>query len=158
MNPRDAISGSSSRCQRLDHAFLSQKLAGAKSYRRIAAYLAKPFETLRPEEANLKQGERGGTGRGTYWMLAPDVFRRLRETGAPERGRRIDWEAAKTRILSVLRQRAERGDEGLSNEEIRRIAHLDRNQAGRLMRELRAEVPEIQLLGAKKGSRYVYQR
>jgi len=99
--------------------------------------------------------ERGGTGRGTYWMLAPDVFRRLREAGTPERDRRIDWEAAKTRILSVLRQREE---EGLSNAEIRRIAHLDRNQAGRLMRELRAEVPKIQLLGAKKGSRYVYRR
>jgi hypothetical protein len=42
-------------------------------------------------------------------MLAPDILRGLRETGTRERDRRIDWEAAKTRILSVLRQGAERG-------------------------------------------------
>jgi len=88
-------------------------------------------------------------------MLAPDVFRRLRETGTPERDRRIDWEAAKTRILSVLRQRPS-GGEGLSNEEIRRIAHLDRNQAGRLMRELLREVPQVQMVGARRYARYVY--
>ena len=82
-------------------------------------------------------------------MLAPDVFRRLRETSTPERDRRIDWEAAKTRILSILRQRAERGEKGLSNEEIRRIAHLDRNQAGRLMGELLREVPQVQRVGAR---------
>jgi ATP-dependent DNA helicase RecG len=114
-------------------------------------------EVLSQMETEWHYLERGGTGRGTYWMLAPDVFRRLRETGTPDRDRRIDWEAAKTRILSVLRQRADRGDEGLTNAEIRRIAHLDRNQASRLMRELRAEVPEIRLLGRKKGSRYAYR-
>ncbi len=113
-------------------------------------------EILSQLETEWHYLERGGTGRGTYWIIAPDVFNRLRETGSQERDRRIDWEAAKTRILSVLRQRAERQEDGLSNEEIRRIAHLDRNQAGRLMRELRAEVPDIKLVGSKKGSRYVY--
>ena len=117
---------------------------------------AETREILSQMEADWHYLERGGTGRGTYWTLAPDVFRRLRESGTPERDRRIDWEAAKTRILSVLRQRAERGEPGLSNEEIRHIAHLDRNQASRLMRELRAEVPDIKLVGRKKGSRYIY--
>ena len=114
-------------------------------------------EVLSQMESEWHYLERGGTGRGTYWTLAPDVFRRLRETGTPERDRRIDWEAAKTRILSILRQRADRGEPGLSNKEIRGIAHLDRNQASRLMRELRTEVPQIHLLGAKKGSRYAYR-
>lgn len=113
-------------------------------------------EVLSQMETEWHYLERGGTGRGTYWMLAPDVFRRLRESGTPERDRRIDWEAAKTRILSVLRQRAERGELGLSNEEIRRIAHLDRNQAGRLMRELLSEVAEVQMVGTKRYARYVY--
>ena len=36
-----AIRRFSSRCQRLDHAFLAEKLAGAKSYRRIAGYFRK---------------------------------------------------------------------------------------------------------------------
>ena len=114
-------------------------------------------ETLSQMESEWHYLQRGGTGRGTYWTLAPGVFGRLREAGSHERDQRIDWEAAKTRILSILRQRAERGEDGLSNEEIRRIAHLDRNQAGRLMRQLRAEVPEIHLIGHKKGSRYVYR-
>ena len=84
------------------------------------------------------------------------MFRRLRESGTPERDRRIDWEAAKTRILSVLRQRAERGEPGLSNEEIRHIAHLDRNQAHRLMRELLLEVAEVRMIGKNRYARYVY--
>ncbi|NLA38813.1 MAG: hypothetical protein GX882_05425 [Methanomicrobiales archaeon] len=37
--------------------------------------------------------------------------------GHPDRDRRTDWEAAKTRVLSVLRQRAEHGEAGLSNAE-----------------------------------------
>ena len=114
-------------------------------------------EVLSQMETEWHYLERGGTGRGTYWSLAPDVFRRLREEGSHERDRRIDWEAAKTRILSILRQRAERQEEGLSNAEIRHIAHLDRNQASRLMRELRSETPEVQLVGTKKASRYVYR-
>jgi ATP-dependent DNA helicase RecG len=84
-------------------------------------------------------------------------LRRRGEEGSHERDRRIDWEAAKTRILSILRQRAERQEEGLSNSEIRHIAHLDRNQASRLMRELRSETPEVQFTGSKKGSRYIYR-
>ena len=114
------------------------------------------LEILSQMEADWHYLERGGTGRGTYWTLAPDVFRRLRESGIPERDRRIDWEAAKTRILSVLRQRAERGEPGLSNEEIRRIAHLDRNQAHRLMRELLREVAEVRMIGKNRYARYVY--
>jgi hypothetical protein len=42
------------------------------------------------------------------------------------RDRRIDWEAAKTRVLSVLKLRSERKEAGLSNAEIRKITHLDR--------------------------------
>lgn len=45
------------------------------------------------------------TGRGTYWVLRPDIHRRLMAPGHPDRDRRIDREAAKTRVLSVLRQR-----------------------------------------------------
>jgi ATP-dependent DNA helicase RecG len=117
---------------------------------------AETREILSQMESDRHYLERGGTGRGTYWTLAPDVFRRLRESSTPERDRRIDWEAAKTRILSVLRQRAERGEPGLSNEEIRRITHLDRNQAHRLMRELLREVAEVRMIGKNRYARYVY--
>ena len=44
----------SSRRQRLDHAFLAQKLAGAKSYRRIAGYFRSSiFELVGEEIASI---------------------------------------------------------------------------------------------------------
>jgi ATP-dependent DNA helicase RecG len=71
--------------------------------------------------------------------LVAAVHRKLARPGDPERDRRTDWEAAKTRVLSVLAQRAAKGEPGLSNEEARSITLLDREQIKRLMRELRDE-------------------
>lgn len=48
----------------------------------------------------------------------------------------IDWEAAKTRVLSMLQQPAQRNEPGLTNTEIRGITHFDRAQVKRLMAEL----------------------
>ncbi len=101
--------------------------------------------------------ERGGSGRGTYWTLRPDIHRQLAGPGHPERDRRIDWEAAKTRILSILMERAKRDEPGLSNKEIRQITHFDRNQAFRLMSQLRAENPKIKQPGKGKYARYEYK-
>ena len=100
---------------------------------------------------------RGGTGSGTYWILRSDLHRRLMAPGHPDRDRRIDWEAAKTRVLSVLRQRADRGEAGLSNAEIRQITHLDRYQVVRLMQQLQEEEPQIRLEGRGRGSKYLYR-
>lgn len=100
--------------------------------------------------------EHGGTGRGFYWVLRPELYRRLSEDGNPERDRRIDWEAAKTRVLSVLMERARRGENGLSNQEIRQITRFDRNQAFRLMMELRSENPQIKSPGKGKLAKYEY--
>ena len=113
-------------------------------------------ETLSAMELELGYLERGGTGRGTYWTLRPDLHRRLSAPGHPERDRRIDWEAAKTRILSVLMERAKRDAPGLSNEEIRAITHLDRYQARRLIQELMKENSAIQKTGERRWTRYVY--
>lgn len=113
-------------------------------------------ETLSRMELNLDYLERGGTGRGTYWVLRPDLHGRLLAPGHPERVRRIDWEAAKTRVLSVLMDRASRGETGISNEEIRAITHFDRNQARRLMQELMKENPAIKKRGERRWTRYVY--
>ncbi len=85
-----------------------------------------------------------------------NLHRRLSAPGHPERDRRIDWEAAKTRVLSVLKQRAERGEPGLSNAEIRQITHMNRNQVVRLMRELMKENPQIIKTGERRWTRYAY--
>ena len=108
-------------------------------------------------ETDLGYLERGGTGRGTYWTLRHDLHRRLSAPGHPERDRRIDWEAAKTRVLSVLRQRTERGEAGLSNKEIRAITRFDRNQVTRILRELRIEYPQITTDGHGAGARYMWK-
>lgn len=100
---------------------------------------AEARETLSRMERDLGYIERGGAGRGTYWALRPALHRRLAAPGHPERDRRIDWEAAKTRVLSVLRQRAQRSEPGLRNAEIRGITRLDRAQVKRLMTELARE-------------------
>lgn len=97
--------------------------------------------------------EHGGTGRGTYWTLRPELHHRLAETGQPERNRRIDWEAAKTRILSILIERAKRGEGGLSNQDIRQITRYDRQQVKRLMKELSFE-NSVKLVGAGRNSRW----
>ncbi len=100
--------------------------------------------------------QRRGTGKGTYWSLSPALSRRLSESGPTEHKRRIDWEVAKTRVLSILKEREEQGMEGLSNQDIRQITLFDRHQVFRLMNELRQENPEISEPGKGKGARYEY--
>jgi ATP-dependent DNA helicase RecG len=99
--------------------------------------------------------ERGGTGRGTYHTMALDLYIALEGPGNPERHNRIAWDAAKTRIISVLRSRALRGEDGLANAEIRQITHLDREQSKRLMAQLRTE--GAVLTGRGRGARWVYR-
>ncbi|NCA71198.1 MAG: AAA family ATPase [Sphingobacteriia bacterium] len=112
-------------------------------------------DLLNEMETGLGYLERGGTGgRGTYWTLRPHLHQRLAGPGYPERDRRIAWEAAKTRILSVLQERARCAGSGLSNQEIRQITHYDRNQVVRLMQELREENPQIRLDGGGRSAAY----
>jgi ATP-dependent DNA helicase RecG len=118
---------------------------------------ARAREILSEMEQRSEYLERGGTGRGTYWALRPGVYRRLALPGSPGRDRRIDWEAAKTRVLSVLKQRAEHQELGLSNQEIRQMTRLDRHQVFRLMQELQSEQPQIALSGKGRNARYLYR-
>ncbi|WP_027962107.1 RNA-binding domain-containing protein [Halomonas halodenitrificans] len=105
----------------------------------------------------LEYVEHGGSGRGTYWSLHPALYTHLMADGKADKRRRIDWDAAKTRVLSILIERARRGEPGLSNKEIRQITRFDRNHAYRLMRELREENPQIQPPGKGKHARYEYR-
>jgi ATP-dependent DNA helicase RecG len=113
-------------------------------------------ETLSRMEMDLGYLERGGSGRGTYWTLRHDLHRQLSAPGYSERDRRIDWDAAKTRVLSLLMERARRGELGLTNEEVRKITHYGRNQAWRLMKELMAENLVVKQEGERRWVRYVY--
>lgn len=112
-------------------------------------------EILSEMERDRGYLERGGAGRGTYWTLRFDLHYRLLAPGHPERDRRIDWEAAKTRVLSVLKVRYEQGEGGLRNSEVRQITRLDRMQVNRLIHELEAE-GHVRMQGHGSGARYHY--
>ena len=101
--------------------------------------------------------EHGGKGRGSYWCVHPDLYNRLTEGDQGEARRRIDWEAAKTRVLSILIERARRGEPGLSNKEIRQVTRFDRNQVHRLMTELRRENPDLQPPERGKYARHEFK-
>lgn len=92
-----------------------------------------------------------------YWCIHPDLYNRLTEGDQGEARRRIDWEAAKTRVLSILMERARQDEQGLSNKEIRQITRFDRNQVLQLMAELRRENPEIQPPGRGKYARHAFK-
>ncbi len=113
-------------------------------------------EILSEMERDFGYLERGGTGRGTYWLLRPDLHRRLISSGQPERDRRVEWEAAKTRILSVLKTRAEHGEPGLTNAEIRGMTHMNRSQVKRLMSELREE-GQVEVTGPGRTAKWLFE-
>lgn len=92
-------------------------------------------------------------GRGTYWVLRHDLHHRLSVPGHPERNRCIDWEADKIRVLSILKRRAEKGDPGLQNAEVRQIVHMDRQQVNRLIHKLEEE-GQVRIEGHGRGARY----
>jgi ATP-dependent DNA helicase RecG len=114
-------------------------------------------ELLNEMEVVRQYLERGGSGRGVYYVLRPALHKRIAAAGSPERNRRIDWEAAKTRVLSVLKHRAGRGEAGLSNAEIRGITHFDSRQVKRLMAELKAD-GQVQVVGKTSNALWVYVR
>jgi len=101
--------------------------------------------------------EHGGSGRGTYWTLRRELHQKLAHGQAQERDRRIDWEAAKTRVLSILMERAKRGEQGLSNQEIRQITKFDRNHVKRMLTELRKETT-VFISGYGAGAKYYWKK
>ncbi len=100
--------------------------------------------------------ERGGTGKGTYWSIPPAIHQLLSDSTDYKHSGRIDREAAKTRILSVLMERARRREKGLTNSEIRKIIHFDRNQVYQLMKELQREGAPVSWSGRGQSAIYEY--
>ncbi len=140
----------------LHHLLRHAEITSAEAARLCQRYEYEARQILSVMEREFEYLDRGGTGKGTYWTLRSELHQRLAAPGHPERDKRIDWEAAKTRVLSVLKHRAERREKGLSNAEIRQLTHYDRNQARRLMLELMQENPQVKQEGEKRWARYAY--
>ncbi|MBP7074942.1 MAG: putative DNA binding domain-containing protein [Rhabdochlamydiaceae bacterium] len=143
----------------IDHLLILQHLLGHLEMDTLtASKLCQRDEGLiRDTLSNMERWgylEHGGSGRGVYWTLDQILQKKLDDTSNPELSRRISWEAAKTRILSILMERAKRNTTGLSNQEIRKITLLSRFQAIRLMKELIDENPKIANPGKGRNARY----
>ncbi len=100
--------------------------------------------------------KRGGGGRGTYWTISRSVHQSLMAPGNFDSKQRMDWDASKTRVLSILMQRAKKGEVGLTNADIRQITMFNRQQVFRLMRQLIDENPRISLLSKGRYAQYKY--
>jgi ATP-dependent DNA helicase RecG len=116
---------------------------------------AEARDILSQMEVERNYLERGGTGRGTYWRIQSALYQKI-VNRLSERTRRIDWEAAKTRVLSVLKQRAVNKEPGLTNAEIRQITLLNRDQVKRLMAELRNE-SQVAIIGEGRNTCWVFR-
>lgn len=90
-------------------------------------------ERLASLETNLHMLEHSGTGRGTIYRLSRRAAAILSEGVTYDMTRRLDKEAIKVRILSLLKDRP------LRNADIRGFTDLGRQQAYRLLKELEAD-------------------
>jgi hypothetical protein len=92
----DTIKRFSSRRERLDHAFLSKKLAGAKSYRRIAGYFRSSiFELVGEEIAGIPKVQI--VCNSELDAAAVAISQHVRETALKER-----WNEAPAEVEALL--------------------------------------------------------
>ena len=104
-------------------------------------------EKLASLETNLKVLEHSGTGRGTTYRLSRRAAATLNEGATYDMTRRLDKEAIKVRILSLLKDRP------LRNSEIRAFTDLERQQVTAILKELEAE-GQVYLKGKGTGARW----
>lgn len=90
-------------------------------------------EKLASLETNLLMLEHSGTGRGTIYHLSRRAAALLNEGATYDMTRRLDKEAIKVRILSLLKGRP------LRNKEIRAFSDLERQQVTSVLKELEEE-------------------
>ena len=87
-----------------------------------------------------------GTPPWLHWVLAPSLEERL---GPGD----LSPDAARRRVLRLLRSRAQTGAPGLGNSDVRRLTGLDRLQVNRLIHEL--EPNGVVIEGHGRGAKYV---
>lgn len=90
-------------------------------------------EKLASLETNLLTIEHSGSGRGTTYHLSRRAAALLNEGATYDMTRRLDKEAIKVRILSLLKDRP------LRNKEIRAFSDLERQQVTSVLKELEDE-------------------
>ncbi len=144
-----------------DHLLvLTHLLRKAEIDAALAAQLCHRHESdarwlLASMETDLGYLKRGGPQSKRYWILNPETRARLSGVGTGSAVGQVVRESAKSRILDVLRTRANRGEPPLANADVREITLLDRQQVNRLIHEL-AQDGHLRIEGHGRGARYAY--
>ena len=107
-------------------------------------------ELLKYMENNLQLLQSGGQSKGKYYTLSRLIYDAIEKKASYDRDRRLDKEAMKVRVLSILKER------NLTNSEIRQITELDRQQVHRLMKEL--EQDNVRLSGIGRSAFYYLEK
>ncbi len=104
-------------------------------------------EKLASLETTLLMLEHSGTGRGTIYRLSRRASAILNEGATYDMTRRLDREAIKIRILTLLKDRP------LRNAEIRAFTDLERQQVTAILKDLESE-GQVSLAGKGAGARW----
>ena len=92
------------------------------------------------------------TGQEAAWALRREMYDRIYDERLWKRQRRWYREKLKERVLHILKQRAEEGDEGISNAEIRQMTRLKANRSRTLLYEMMSEYPQIEHIDRGRSS------
>ena len=104
-------------------------------------------EKLARLEHGLGMIRRAGTGRGTTYILSRQAVALIDRAAAYDMSSKLDGEAIKVRILSLVAERP------LTNKELRTFTDLNRAQATSLLQEL-AQEGQIHLQGHGAGAHW----
>jgi len=98
------------------------------------------------DEMDRERGylQRMFTGQESAWALRREMYDRIYDERLLKRQRRWYREKLKERVLHILKQRAEEGNEGISNAEIRQMTRLKAHRARTLLYEMMSEYPQIE--------------
>ena len=132
----------------LHHLTRHREITATEAARLCQRPLAEARETLSELTSQWRLVETGGpSGRGRYYRLTSPAYEMLGQALAYHVDSRLSRENAKARVLQALQHRP------LANAEVREITQLSRQQATKLLAELR-KAGLIALDGATKGARW----
>jgi len=98
------------------------------------------------DEMDRERGylQRMFTGQEAAWALRREMYDRIYDERLLKRQRRWYREKLKERVLHILKQRADEGDAGISNAEIRQMTRLKSHRSCTLLYEMMRDHPEIE--------------
>lgn len=98
------------------------------------------------DEMDRERGylQRMFTGKEAAWALRREMYDRIYDERLLKRQRRWYRDKLKERVLHILNQRAEEGDDGISNAEICQMTRLKAHRARTFLYEMMAEYSQIE--------------